>query len=123
MEKLKHISNALSEPNAVHSVSGSDRWRPCPTTCTYSSLHVRSQNLRGLLHNSRATRPANCCDSFHGCAGGGEYPSSGASHTSAKASDTYPKIRSNAISKCKNNGDLLRSHLRAKAPQYSRLMS
>ena len=44
-------------------------------------------------------------------------------HHSAKASDTYPKIRSNAISNFKNNGDLLRSHLRAKAPQYSRLMS
>ena len=59
----------------------------------------------------------------HACAGDGEHPSSGASHTSAKASGTYRKIRSNAISNHKKFGDLLRSHLRAEAPQYSRLIS
>ena len=53
----------------------------------------------------------------------GEHPSSGASHTSAKASDTYHKIRSGDIFNCKNYGDLLRSHLRVKTPQFSRLMS
>lgn len=123
MEKLKHISNASSVPNAVHSASKSDRWRPCPTTCTYSSLHDKSQNLRSSSHNSKVIRPTNCCDTSHGYAGNGEHPSSGASHTSVKASDTYPRIRSNAISNFKNNGDLLRSHLRAEAPQYSRLIS
>ena len=56
----------------------------------------------------------------YGFAGEGEHPSSGASRTSAKASDTYPRIRSNATYNCKNNGDLLRFHLQAEAPQYSR---
>ena len=33
------------------------------------------------------THPTNCCASFPGCAGDWEHPSSGASPTSAKASD------------------------------------
>ena len=123
MEKLKHTSSASSEPNTVHLVSVSDKWKPCPTTCMSSSLHGRSRSLPSWPHSSRDIHPTNCCDSFPGCAGGGEHPPSGVSPISAKASDTYPEIRSNATSNFKNKGDLLRSHLRAEAPQYSRLIS
>ncbi len=66
---------------------------------------------RSSPRSSRATRPTSCCDSFHGCAGGGEHPSSGASPISAKASDIYPRIRSNAISNFKNNVNIIRSFL------------
>ena len=60
---------------------------------------------------------------IRGFAENGAHPSSGASRTSAKASDTYQKIRFNVISNYKNKSDLLRFHLRAEAPQYSRFIS